>query len=286
MPNKTNTYHATALVLSQTKLGETDLILTLLSTTGEQIRAVAKGGRKPGSKIAGKTRLFSIVEGLFARGKNLDVLTDARLKETSFSFETDMILLSFASCIASVTRLATYPENIDPFLWGSTVRAFQALEYAREDQRKEAILLAAHTFKLLSHEGWHPTGLPKAKGVPELLEKMSEARDKTPVNDEIFSAARGGFIPVEKGGSFTESYAHSYADPYTEQEFVSSTFPALISYVLKATYDEIEKNLFAFDLKKLLSERDVKDLLFLSHSWATTQLDTRLKSFEYLEKIL
>ena len=36
-----------ALVLDTTKLGEQDLILTLLGETGVQLRAVAKGARKP-----------------------------------------------------------------------------------------------------------------------------------------------------------------------------------------------------------------------------------------------
>ena len=46
------TYHARACVLDRTKLGETDLILTLLSSNGAQLRAVAKGARKPGGKLA------------------------------------------------------------------------------------------------------------------------------------------------------------------------------------------------------------------------------------------
>ncbi|MEG2982380.1 MAG: recombination protein O N-terminal domain-containing protein [Raoultibacter sp.] len=37
------TYTARVIVLQKTKLGETDLILTLLAEDGAQIRAVAKG---------------------------------------------------------------------------------------------------------------------------------------------------------------------------------------------------------------------------------------------------
>ena len=44
------------VVLRKTKLGESDLILTLLSSDGSQIRAVAKGARKPKSPFSTCTR--------------------------------------------------------------------------------------------------------------------------------------------------------------------------------------------------------------------------------------
>ena len=45
-------------MLGHTKLAEQDLILTLLSETGEQLRAVAKGARKPGGRLAARVELF------------------------------------------------------------------------------------------------------------------------------------------------------------------------------------------------------------------------------------
>ena len=52
------TYHVRACVLDRTKLGETDLILTLLADDGRQLRAVAKGARKPGGRLAARMELF------------------------------------------------------------------------------------------------------------------------------------------------------------------------------------------------------------------------------------
>ena len=48
------TYRTKAIVLDKTKLKETDLILTLVGESGRQIRAVAKGARKPGSRLAAR----------------------------------------------------------------------------------------------------------------------------------------------------------------------------------------------------------------------------------------
>ena len=55
-----------ALVLGRTKLSEQDLILTLLSEEGEQVRAVAKGARKPGGRLASRVELFCESDFLLA----------------------------------------------------------------------------------------------------------------------------------------------------------------------------------------------------------------------------
>lgn len=73
-----STYSARALVLQRTKLGESDLILTMLSDSGEIIRAVAKGARKPKSRLGSSAGLFRCNDWLLHRGRNLDIVTEAR----------------------------------------------------------------------------------------------------------------------------------------------------------------------------------------------------------------
>ena len=64
------TYSLHAIVLRKTKLGESDLILTLLAEDGRQVRAVAKGARKPNSAFSSRLEIFAEVEALMASGKN------------------------------------------------------------------------------------------------------------------------------------------------------------------------------------------------------------------------
>ena len=73
------TYSLRALVLRRTKLGESDLILTLLSEDGSQKRAVAKGARRPKSSFAARTEPFCVIDALCATGRSLDILKEARL---------------------------------------------------------------------------------------------------------------------------------------------------------------------------------------------------------------
>ena len=65
------TYQSRVLVVKRTKLGETDCICTLLSQDGSQIRAVAKGARKPTSPFTSRLELFSVCDVLFAKGSRL-----------------------------------------------------------------------------------------------------------------------------------------------------------------------------------------------------------------------
>ena len=63
------TYSLHAIVLRKTKLGESDLILTLLAEDGRQVRAVAKGARKPNSPFSSRLEIFAEVEALMASGR-------------------------------------------------------------------------------------------------------------------------------------------------------------------------------------------------------------------------
>lgn len=75
------TYRTKVVVLDKTKLKETDLILTMLDERGRQVRAVAKGARKPGGRLAARWELFCTVDMLLAHGRSLDVVSQAELME-------------------------------------------------------------------------------------------------------------------------------------------------------------------------------------------------------------
>jgi DNA repair protein RecO (recombination protein O) len=70
-------YRTEAVVLRRADLGEADRILTLYTPTYGKLRVVAKGVRKPASKLGGHLDLFTRSKLLLARGRNLDVVTGA-----------------------------------------------------------------------------------------------------------------------------------------------------------------------------------------------------------------
>ena len=87
-------------MIDKVKLKETDLILTLLADTGRQIRAVAKGARKPGARTAARCELFCTVDLLLAHGRNLDVVSQAELVDAPLGAEATYERLCAASAVA------------------------------------------------------------------------------------------------------------------------------------------------------------------------------------------
>lgn len=71
------TYRAEAIVLKTIDFGETDRILTLLTRHFGKVSVVAKGIRKPTSRLAGHAEPLTHATYSLARGRNLDVLTGA-----------------------------------------------------------------------------------------------------------------------------------------------------------------------------------------------------------------
>ena len=68
-------------MLRHTDLGEADRILTLYTPQWGKLRAIAKGIRRPASKLRGHLELFTRAKLMLARGRNLDVITGAETTE-------------------------------------------------------------------------------------------------------------------------------------------------------------------------------------------------------------
>src|SRR6185312_7037594 len=68
-------YVTEAIVLSRFDYGEADRILTLITPAGGKIKAIAKGVRRPTSRIGGSLEPFAELTVALARGRTFDVVT-------------------------------------------------------------------------------------------------------------------------------------------------------------------------------------------------------------------
>lgn len=68
-------YVTDAIVLSRFDYGEADRILTLLTPGGGKLKAIAKGIRRPTSRIGGSLEPFAELQVALARGRTFDVVT-------------------------------------------------------------------------------------------------------------------------------------------------------------------------------------------------------------------
>lgn len=101
------TYRAEAIVLKTLDLGEADRILTLLTRHFGKVKVVAKGIRRPTSRLAGYAEPLSHATFQLARGRELDVLTGAESRSMYRALREDLDLIAAAWYIAEVADRST-----------------------------------------------------------------------------------------------------------------------------------------------------------------------------------
>lgn len=98
------TFAVSGINIGSFNLGESDKVLTIFSAERGLIRAVAKGARKPGSKITGKSEPLNVNKLLIAKGRSLDIITQAESIETFHSLRKDLTKLSIGLYYAELTQ--------------------------------------------------------------------------------------------------------------------------------------------------------------------------------------
>lgn len=150
------TYHARGLVLKRTKLGETDVICTLLSQDGSQLKAIAKGARKPTSPFTSRLELFSTCDLLLAKGKSLDIIKEARLIEGNANLRTNLELTETASPMVELLTKATLDSLENDKLFPLTFKALHLLNETAPESDHALPLCIAHLIKAVSFLGFKP----------------------------------------------------------------------------------------------------------------------------------
>jgi hypothetical protein len=86
--------------LRRQDFGEADRVVTLYSPRLGKFRAIAKGVRRPKSRLGGNVELFTHVNVLVAQGRNLDVITQAEAVRTYRHLRDDLWKAAYA-CYAA-----------------------------------------------------------------------------------------------------------------------------------------------------------------------------------------
>ncbi len=127
-------YPLRALVLRKTKLGEADLILTLLATDGRQVRAVAKGARNPKSRFGARSEPYTLLDLLLHTGRTLEVIAEARTVESHEALRMDFDRAVHAAVVADLLDKASVEGQSDERLYGLALASLDALEGAPVEQ--------------------------------------------------------------------------------------------------------------------------------------------------------
>ncbi|HEX3081872.1 MAG TPA: DNA repair protein RecO [Candidatus Saccharimonadia bacterium] len=126
------TYQTTGIVIGRTNFGEADRVIRLLTADHGKISAVAKGVRKIKSRAGGHLEPLGEVEVMLATGRNLDVITSARLLWYPHRLTGDYERLTLALALAAATDRVTEAGQPAPALYMTVRQALTALEEAAE----------------------------------------------------------------------------------------------------------------------------------------------------------
>jgi len=237
-------------VLRRSNFGEADRMLTLFSRDFGKIRALAKGARKPQTRKTGHVELFMRTNFMFARGKNIDVVTQAELVEAYPDLRTDLVRTTYASyavelidqlTVEADRDLGKYDLLNDALGWFSTA---------------EDLMVTARYYelRLLSLAGFQP----------QLFQCVSRG-EPIEEQDQFFSAEVGGFLcPGCRS-----------ADPRARK--ISAPAVKVLRYLQSRPWETV-------NVLRLRSQLN-RELEAVMHYYLSYILERNLKSVDFLRRL-
>ena len=145
-------YKTTGIVLRQRRLGEADKILTLFTPNLGKLEAVAKGTRRPRSKLAGHVEPLTYTTFMLAKGRDLDIVTQAQMLDASLPLREDLERTGRALYVAELVDRFT-PERQENYPVFRLL--LETLRRLASEQDLD-IILRFFEMRLLEHLGYRP----------------------------------------------------------------------------------------------------------------------------------
>ncbi|AFS78816.1 DNA repair protein RecO [Gottschalkia acidurici 9a] len=141
------------VVIRQTKYSESDRILTIFTKDKGKIQAIAKGARKPKSKLISSTETFCYSEFILYKGKSLYNINQGDVIDSFYSLREDIYKLSYATYILELVDSSLLDEEPNDILFELLVKTLKILSEAKGNYKK---LLLAFQIKYISFIGYKP----------------------------------------------------------------------------------------------------------------------------------
>ncbi len=121
-------YRTSAIVLSRFDLGEADRVVTLLTPEEGKLKAVAKGVRRPRSRIGGAVEPFAELELLLVRGRTFDVITQASVGHAWLALRDRLESAATAWYVGELAERAVEERAFAYPVYALLCRAYQLLD--------------------------------------------------------------------------------------------------------------------------------------------------------------
>jgi DNA repair protein RecO (recombination protein O) len=244
-------------VLRRLDLAEADRILTLYTIDHGKVRAIAKGIRKPGSRKAGHLELFTRAELLLAKGRELDIITQAELLDSFAQIGADLSILSQAAYAAELLDRFTIVGEEGQDLYRLIVRTMERLDRGENS----GSVLRNFEIRLLELSGFRP----------EIFRCVLCTQEIRP-EDQYFSPKDGGVVCRSCGAAHKghrplslgalKVLRHFQRNSYSEAK--KASIPQEVHYELEGIMEDYISYLLERRLNAPRFVRDVRNLTISS----------------------
>ncbi|MFQ5923161.1 MAG: DNA repair protein RecO [Anaerolineales bacterium] len=179
MSHRSRLYRTESIVLRRRDLGEADRIIIVFTPAYGKVRAVAKGVRRPGSKKAGHLEPFTRSNLLVAKGRDLDIITQAETIDAYPKLRQNLDRLGQAAYVIELVDRFGVQEAESQALYHLTTVTLGRLDREAET----AAPLRYFQVRLLDLSGYRP----------ELHRCVNCSEEVQPL-DQFFSAKEGGLL--------------------------------------------------------------------------------------------
>ena len=247
---ESRTYRTQAIVLGHFEYGEADRILKLFSLEKGKVSAIAKGVRRISSRKAGHLEPFTHVNLFLAKGRNLDIITQAEAVNTRVGLREDLQLVALASYVVEVLDRFTYEEGPNTGLFRLLTQTLDRLE----TQPNVDTVIRYYEIRLLDLLGYRPQLFACIDCGEAILEQ-----------DQFFSPLGGGVACPKCGPARTEAWPVGKDSLRYLRHFQRSDWKAVSAIVIPG---EI-----------------LNGMTTLFESYLTYLLESKLNTPEFLRKV-
>jgi DNA repair protein RecO (recombination protein O) len=244
------TFRSEAIVLRRRDFSESDRLLTLFSREFGKIQAIAKGARKPQSRKTGHVELFMRTNFLFAKGREMNIITQAEMIEAYPGLREDLVRTTYASYQVELLDRFTADEDRHLGEYELLANGLGWLEKTADVR----LVARYYELRLLGLAGYQP----------RLFHCVSCGK---PIEeeDQFFSAERGGLLCPD---------CHA-ADRRAQS--LSSVAVKVLRYLQTRDWETVK----VLQLKRPL-HHELENIL---HYYLTYILERNLKSVDFLHHL-
>lgn len=247
MRSRQRVYSTEALVLRRHDFGEADRLVTLFTPRYGKIRAVAKGVRRPTSRKAGHLEPLTRVKLQLAKGRNLDIITQAEASELYSNLRRDLVSIGHANYIVELLDRFTMEREENTAVYRLAIATLDRLCGGDPP----GVVIRYYQLRLLDMAGFRP----------ELFQCLNCRAEVMP-EDQYFSIEQGGVLCPHCGGGDKKARSITLAGLKVLRHYQRSSYEVAAQASIRPEVGaEVEAHLEAY-LTYLL-ERQLNSPTFL-----------------------